>query len=56
MVDFDKVKFGIKIDEHSDGVWSFGTCLSHYFDETYLYINLFKYTVSIGFLYKDIYK
>ena len=56
MVDFDKVKFGVKIDKHSDGLWSFGACLSHFYDETYLYINLFKYTVSIGFLYKDIYK
>ena len=56
MIDHDKVKFGVKIDKHSYGWWSFGMCLSHFYDETYLHINLFKYTVSIGFLYKNIYQ
>lgn len=52
----DKTKFGIKVDKHSDGLWSLGMCLSHFYDETYLYVNLFKWTVSIGFLYKEIYR
>lgn len=56
MNSLSKTKFRVKVDKHSDGLWSFGACLSHFYDETYLYINLFKYTVSIGFLYKDIYQ
>ena len=44
-------KFGISIDKHSEGMWSFGIALSHFVKETYLYINLFKWSISIGFLY-----
>lgn len=45
-----KAKFGIKIDKIWQGAWSFGVCLSHGFGETYLYINLFKWSISIGLL------
>ena len=46
------VKFQIKTDRQPDGWWSFGTCISHMGEETYLYINLFKWSISIGFLYE----
>lgn len=48
-----RTKFGIKIDKMWDGWWSFGMCLSHSLNETYLFINLIKISVSIGFLEKD---
>ena len=34
--------------------WSIGLCLSHWHDETYLYINLLKWSISIGFLYSEV--
>lgn len=46
-------KFRIKTDSRPDGMWSFGIGLSHFVDETYLYINFFRWTVSIGYLYED---
>ena len=44
-------RFGIKVDE-IDGGLSFGVCLSYdkYAKECYLFINLFKWCVSIGWL------
>lgn len=46
------VKFGVKIEKLWEEQWSFGINLSHWGDETYLYINLFKRTVTIGRFYK----
>lgn len=46
------VKFGVQIEKISENQWSFGICLSHWEDETYLYINLFKRTITIGRFYK----
>lgn len=47
------VKFGIKIKKIDyEDQWSFGICLSHWGDETYLYINLFKSSIRIGRFYK----
>ena len=44
-----KLKFGIVVEKVWEGSWSFGMCLSHSFDgQTYLFINLFKWTISIG--------
>lgn len=43
-------KFGIKVDKVSERMWSIGICLSHCFDETYLFINLVKWSISIGWL------
>lgn len=36
-----------------DRMWSFGMCLSHWAEETYLYINFFRWSISIGKLYDD---
>lgn len=47
-------KFRVKIDKTWEGCWSFGICLSHMNDETYIFINLFKWTISIGKLYGDV--
>lgn len=47
-----KLVFGIRIDKIPKGMWSFGICLSHSYEETYIYINLFKITISVGRLYK----
>lgn len=44
-----RLKFGIAIEKLWDGEWSFGICLSHSIDgQTYIFINLFKWTISIG--------
>lgn len=44
--------FGIKVDRQFDGWWSFGSCISHSFGETYLFINFAKWSISIGWLMK----
>lgn len=54
MVNDINTKFGIRIDKRYKGMWSFGICLSHLGKETYLYINLFKWSISIGLLYEDV--
>lgn len=46
-------KFSIKTYKHPKGWWSFGVCISHVEKETYLYINLFRLCISIGFLYEE---
>ena len=45
-------KFGIVVDRHSKGMWSLGAGISSFGKEKYVYINLFKWSVSIGFLYE----
>lgn len=44
-------RFGVKVDEIDSGL-SLGVCLSYdkYAKECYLFINLFKWSVSIGWL------
>lgn len=54
MVSDINTKFGIRTDKYYKGMWSFGIGLSHFGKETYLYINLFKWSISIGRLYEDI--
>ena len=45
----DKLKYKfIHIDKQSKNFWSFGIGVSHAFDETYIFINLFKLTIFIG--------
>lgn len=44
--------FGIDVTTHVGGSWSFGSCISHSFGETYLFINFAKWSVSIGWLMK----
>ena len=44
--------FGIKVDKQFEGAWSFGSCISHSFGETYLFINFAIWSVSIGWLMK----
>ena len=46
-----KPKFGIRVDKHCDGMWSFGIAFAHFFEETYLHINFYKWCISIGYLY-----
>lgn len=48
-----KAKFGIKVDTQWDNAWSFGICLSHWNEETYIFINFWKWSVSIGKLIKE---
>jgi hypothetical protein len=47
-------KFRVKVDSIIQEAWSIGLCLSHWYDETYLYINLLKWSISIGFLYSEV--
>lgn len=49
----DDVRFRIKLDKMTATQWSVGMCLSHWVDETYLFINFIKWSISIGFLYDD---
>jgi hypothetical protein len=46
-----KLKWGIKLENYMQRVWSVGMCLSHYHEETYLYISFFKWTIIIGKFY-----
>ena len=46
-------KFGIKINRMFDDFWSFGSCISHSFGQTYLFINFAVWTISIGWLMKE---
>lgn len=44
-----KLKWGIQIDKiNFPFMWSVGACISHMGDETYLYINLIRWSISIG--------
>lgn len=43
-----KAKFRIKAYPYGKDQWSVCCGLSHSFDETYIYLNLFKWSVSIG--------
>lgn len=43
-----EVRWGINVDTMMSGQWSLGICFSHWMDETYLFINFFKWTISIG--------
>lgn len=43
-----KAKFGTTIDTIAPGCWSIGVCFSHMEDETYLFINLLKWSITIG--------
>ena len=45
--------FGIKVTTQPEGVWSFGSCISHSFGQTYLFINFAKWSISIGWLMKE---
>ena len=51
MNELDKTKFQIVINKYPKGMWALGICLNHYDDETYIYLNLFKVSISVGKLY-----
>ena len=41
-------KWNIEVEKHTKDMWSFGVCLSHFADETYIYANFYIWTISIG--------
>ena len=43
-----ELKFGIDIQKLDRDMWSFGICLSHWLDETYIYANFYRWTITIG--------
>lgn len=44
-----KLKWGVSFDLVGDkNMWSFGVALSHLVDETYVYINIGFYTITVG--------
>ena len=47
-----KTEFGISISELSKGWWSLGINISHDELETYVFINLFKWSIAIGKIFK----
>lgn len=58
MSDKHNVKFCIKVgrDKDGNGMWSLGSCISHTFlGELYLYITFFKWSISIGWIDKELY-
>ena len=48
----EKIKFGIDITKNDRGIWSFGVCLPRYEEETYIFVNFYRYSISIGKFYK----
>lgn len=47
-----KLKIGIEcVKIEPKGMWALGISLSHWEEETYLYINLFKWRITIGKFY-----
>lgn len=48
-----EVRWGISVDEMTKDSWSVGICLSHWVDETYIFINFFKWSMSIGKIAKE---
>jgi hypothetical protein len=46
-----KLKFGVTCAQLDKDMWSLGIALSYSYNETYLYINLFKLSISIGKFY-----
>lgn len=48
-----KLKWGIEIDKEFDDSWRIGIMLSHWVNETYLMICLFKRKVRIGKFYQE---
>ena len=48
----EKLKIGIDIIKNDRGAWSFDVCLAHYEDETYIYANFYRYSLTIGKFYK----
>lgn len=51
MNELNKTKFQVTVDKQPKGLWSFGAGMSHFLDETYIFLNLFKISISIGKLY-----
>lgn len=48
-----KVRLGINATRYQDEkMWSFGACISRWGEEIYLYINIFKWSIAIGRIYK----
>ena len=48
----DNLGFGIRVHDMLEGAWSFGICLSHSIDETYIFMNIFNKSIAIGWLDK----
>ena len=49
-----KLCWGIDCFKLHEAFWTFGVGLSHMFDETYIYINFFKWSITIGRIYKEV--
>lgn len=43
---------GIAVEKMERSQWSFGIGLSHWFNETYVFINIFKWMITIGMVGK----
>lgn len=49
-----ELRWGIVLDKEFDDSWRFGIMLSHWGEETYLMICLFKRAIRIGKFYQEI--
>ncbi len=53
MNELNKTKFQVTVNKQPKGLWSFGVCISRFHDEIYIFLNLFKISVSVGKLYVE---
>ena len=51
MSEICKTKFQIAVAKQPEGWWNFGICLAHDTVETYIFINFYKWSISIGKLF-----
>ena len=54
MNELNLTKFQVSVCKQPKGLWSFGMSICHFVDETYIFLNLFKISISIGKLYVDL--
>lgn len=53
MNESEEIKFGVDIHKLDKGAWSFGSGLTYYNKQIYLFINLIKISIFIGWMTKE---
>lgn len=54
MNELNETKFQVTVDKKPKGQWSFGAGISHFHDETYIFLNLLNISVFVGKLYVEV--
>lgn len=47
-------KFALNTTKHPKHMWSLGIGISHFDDETYLFLNFFRWSIYIGKMYVEV--